>query len=236
MMSETAYARGGAPAAAKALREVTADQPPEVVAAINAAARPTVDKIITDLASGSKEADGAQADQGQKQRAFDQTVADLSLSLSRGATTPAGKAELDHAAQSITAAITRDGVGRFDEALGNSALGGPNYGNFNGDGLTNLDGMASADTGLAIAVMGQLNTAGKTSEADDILQNVNASTNCARRSATELPSRWWASRASARRASSGRCVTVFHCPASASPTARTPRWAAATSPGSFAWR
>lgn len=173
---EQAYQEGGAEAGAAKLEELTAGQPPEVAAQINAAARSTVDKILADLRSRSHDADGGQGEGSEEQRAFDQTLADLSAALGRGASTPQGKAELEHASQAITTAIREDGIGRFDEALGNTALGGPYYAEAFDEGfLTSPAGMANADTSLALAVVEDLNAAGSTGQADDVLQNLDAS-------------------------------------------------------------
>lgn len=162
---DAAYRSGGAEAAAKKLKEVTAGVPPEVAADINAAARPTVDKILADLdRTKGRGVDGDQLTGNDAARAFDRTVADLSAALSAGASTARGKAELDHAIGAITDSITRSGVGRFDEALGNTVLGGD---------TRDLSRAGQADTALAVGVMESLTAAGKTREADDILQNVN---------------------------------------------------------------
>jgi hypothetical protein len=172
---EAAYTKGGAAAAAKALADATAGKAPEIAAQINAAARPTVDQIIGSLAKDSKGADGDQVLTGRKQQQFDQTVADLSVALARGATTPVGKVELAHAAEGISTVIANDGIGRFDEALGNTVVGGPNLG-LNEDGKTRvvkLEGLASGSSALTTAVISQLKSAGKTRDANDVLQNVD---------------------------------------------------------------
>ena len=162
---EAAYRSGGAEAAARKLQELTANVSPDVAAQVVAAARTTVDRITADLAAKARDVDGDQYSNNEASRAFDRTVADLSAALNAGASTPAGKAELDRVTRTITDDIKANGIGRWDEALGNSALGGDAK-DFTRGGV--------GDTGLAVAVMDSLTASGKTGEANDILQNVNS--------------------------------------------------------------
>ncbi len=174
---DEAYRSGGAEAAAKKLREVTTGVTPQVAADIAAAARPTVDKVLADLERASNAVDGSQGTANAASRAFDRTVADLSAALAVGASTPKGQAELDHAVGAITESIEKNGVGRFDEALGNSALGGD---------MREEGRVAFADTALATGVMEALVASGKSGEADDILQNVTQSQNILNHAVGEL--------------------------------------------------
>lgn len=161
---EAAYRTGGAEAAARTLQELTVNASPEVAAQIVTAARSTVDKITADLTAKARDVDGDQFSNDEDSRAFDRTVADLSAALNAGASTPAGKAELERVTSVITSDIKTNGIGRWDEALGNSALGG--------DAKDYTKG-GVGDTGLAVSVMDSLTASGKTGEANDILQNVN---------------------------------------------------------------
>jgi len=163
-----AYREGGAEAAAAMLNSATIAFEPDVVARITEAARPTIDRIVDDLRAQSADADGSQAEGG----AFDATLANLSAAVGRG-----GGELLEHVTGRIAAIIQSDGIGRFDEALGNAVIGGPNYLGFHDEHLL-TDGGAmntTADARLALGVIEQLRSAGKTDEADDILQNVDAS-------------------------------------------------------------
>ncbi|MBL8957561.1 MAG: hypothetical protein JNK82_42700 [Myxococcaceae bacterium] len=169
---EQAYAEGGAEAAARMLNSATIAFEPDVVARITEAARPTIDRIVDDLRATSHDADGDQASRDDRQLAFDTTVANLSAAVGRGR-----GAMLEHVTHRIAGIVDSDGLGRFDEALGNTVLGGPSYLGFEGTHiLTDPSAMnTTADATLALGVIEQLNGSGKTGEADDILQNVDAS-------------------------------------------------------------
>ncbi len=172
-----AYREGGAQAAAAMLNSATIAFEPDVVARINEAAAPTIDAIVSDLREQSGDADGSQSSQGDAQRRFDATVANLSAALGRGASVPRGAEVLERVSADIADAIATDGPGRFDEALGNAVVGGPNFLGAPGAAvLTDGSSMTTtADASLALAVVDRLKAGGKTGEADDILQNVHAS-------------------------------------------------------------
>src|SRR5690606_39339788 len=67
----------------------------------------------------------------------------------------------------LTDVITDRGIGRFDEALGNTLLGGSPFAEDAG-----VENLSSA---LTMEVIRQLEARGETGTADDILQNVEAS-------------------------------------------------------------
>lgn len=153
---ETAYREKGAVEAAKVLREQTEKLSPEAAASILQKVKPTTDKIIADLNDKAKSADGSYGynfNNLEAQIGFDLTLADLSAAVGRASQSPNGKEIVKQFAAPIAEFIKENGVGRFDEALGKTiAFGG--------------------GAELSVEVINQLQAAGKTDEADDILQNV----------------------------------------------------------------
>ncbi len=153
---ETAYEEKGALEASKILREETEKLSPEATAQILPNVKPTTDKIIADLNSSAKPSDGNynyDFDRFETQVSFDQTLANLSSVAGRVSQTPNGANTVKEFAAPIVEYIKENGVGRYDEALGKTiALGG--------------------GAELSVEVISQLQAAGKTGEADDILQNV----------------------------------------------------------------
>jgi len=167
-----AYERGGAAAAAAELNRQTAGLNPNDAAAVVTGSQAVIDELVADLARTSEDADGGQTDQGSAQVAFDQTLADLNVALSRGASTELGQAAVGRVASAITAGIDENGMGRWDEALGNTLVGGPYF-----DSKSKVDpaGIANADSTLAQAVVRQLHDQGEEGRAHDILRNVKDS-------------------------------------------------------------
>lgn len=153
---ETAYKDKGAVEAAKVLREETEKLSPEAAASILRKVKPTTDKIIADLNDKAKSADGSYGydiNNIKEQIEFDSTLADLSAAVGRASQSPNGKEIVKQFAAPIAEFIKENGVARYDEALGKTiALGG--------------------GAELSVEVINQLQAAGKTDEADDILQNV----------------------------------------------------------------
>jgi len=137
-------------AAAKKLREVTANQSPEVAALTIQYAKPTIDRIAIELGKTAKDNDG---DYGDNKPKFDSVINDLAAAANKAASAPNGKAIVEQMAKSIVNNINKDDIGRFDEAFGKPIANG-------------------AGGELTAAVIKQLQAADRADQADDILQNV----------------------------------------------------------------
>lgn len=168
----TAYEQGGAQAAAAELRRQTEHLSPADAAAVVTGSQVVIDSIVADLGRTSGSADGGQREQGPDQVAFDQTLADLNVALSRGAETELGASAIARVTDAITQSIMQDGIGRWDEALGNTLVGGP-Y--FDSKGDIDPSGLAAGDATLARAVIQELHDLGESGKAEDILRNVKDS-------------------------------------------------------------
>lgn len=151
-------------AAAQKLREVTANQSPEVAALTIKYAKPTIDRITIELGRTAQEQDGGY---GDSKPDFDNVVNDLAVAANHAATAPNGKAAVEQIASSIVRNIDPEDVGRFDEALGKTIATG-------------------AGGELAAEVTQQLKAAGRVGQADDILQNVEDGINELHDRATEV--------------------------------------------------
>ncbi|HLT30174.1 MAG TPA: hypothetical protein VK013_09020 [Myxococcaceae bacterium] len=167
---EAAFEEGGAPEAATALREAVESAPsPEAARAIMEANQEHIDRVVEALGDASGGTDGSQFGlPNEAQVRFDQTVADLGLAAELAGRAPGGDAVIERLAGQLAEVITDRGIGRFDEALGNTLLGGNA---FDRDG-----GIERASSALTMEVIRQLAANGESGTADDILQNVEAST------------------------------------------------------------
>lgn len=141
-------------AAAQKLREVTENEPPEVVALIIEYSKPTLDLIANELGKTSDQYDGGYGDDKPD---FDNVINDLAIVANRAASAPNGNQAVSTIAATIVSQIDPDNVGRFDEALGKAVENGYPE--------------------LAAEVIKQLQAAGRTGQADDILQNVEDAIN-----------------------------------------------------------
>lgn len=167
---EAAFEEGGAPEAATALREAVESAPsPEAALAIMEANREHIDRVVEELGDNAGSVDGGQFGiPNEAQVLFDQTVADLALAAELAGEAPGGEAIIERLAGQLTEVITDRGIGRFDEALGSTLLGG--------HPLDEGGGIDRASSALTMEVVRQLAANGETDTADDILQNVEAST------------------------------------------------------------
>ena len=141
-------------AAAQKLREVTENQPPEVVALIVEYSKPTIDLIGNELNRTAERNDGGFGDDKPE---FDNVVNDLAIVANRAAQAPNGSEAVSTIAESVASRINPDDIGRFDEALGKTVENG--------------------NPELAAEVISQLQAAGRTDQADDILGNVEDAIN-----------------------------------------------------------
>lgn len=137
-------------AAAQTLADVTAAQTSEVAALTIHYAQPTIDRISIELGRTAQEQDGGYGDDRPD---FDGVVNNLAAAANNAAAAPGGQAAVDAIATSVVRNINPDDVGRFDEAFGKPVQ--------NGTGGE-----------LSAAVIRKLQAAGRTDQADDILQNV----------------------------------------------------------------
>ena len=141
-------------AAAQRLREVTENQPPEVVALIVEYSKPTIDLIGNELNRTAERNDGGYGDYKPE---FDNVINDLAIVANRAAQAPNGSEAVSIIAESVASRINPDDIGRFDEALGKTVENG--------------------NPELAAEVISQLQAAGRTDQADDILGNVEDAIN-----------------------------------------------------------
>lgn len=89
-------------AAARKLREVTENEPPEVVALIIKYAKPTLDAIGYELNLSSKQNDGSY---GSDKPKFDNVINDLAIVARRAAQAPGGSEAVSSIANSIIKGI-----------------------------------------------------------------------------------------------------------------------------------
>lgn len=145
-----AYQTGGPGAAARKLRELTANVSPEEAARIIAACRPTVEQIAADLGRSS-----AQGENAIPKGAFDQIVGDLTAACHRAAKSPGGRQAVAEVADSITRNVPAgsDAFNKFYSAF-ERAVGA-------GDGAE-----------LATEVTRQLQSAGRTTEAKFVFAGI----------------------------------------------------------------
>lgn len=141
-------------AAAARLVEVTENQPPEVVALIVEYSEPTIIQIGVELNKISNRNDG---DYNSDRPEFDDVVNDLSIVATRAAQAENGDDAVAIIARSLVTTINPEEIGRYDEALGRAVENG--------------------NPELAAEVINQLQAAGRTDQADDIMQNVEDAVN-----------------------------------------------------------
>ncbi len=140
-------------AIAKIVRIQAEKLSPGDAAALLQKIKPQVAPVVKRLIEAAVDADGSYDRDYANTKNFDAALADLSRAFSRAAQSPQGKALISELAKPIVEYIKKNGVARFDEALGKTIAQG-------------------GGAELAVEVMTQLKAAGKASEADDILQNV----------------------------------------------------------------
>ena len=163
---DAAYDKDGAGAAAAQLRSEAESAPPIVSAAILRSSQPTVEKIAKDLGDRSVRDDhpivvGRGALDQSKQIQFDRIVGDLAAASHAAERDPSGTAATEAVAKSLVQHLDPDNVGRTDEALGNAIA----------------DGKGAE---LSVAVVQQLKSAGRTHEADNVLNRVEDGLNTLR--------------------------------------------------------
>ena len=161
-----AYDKGGAEAAAAQLRSEAQSVPPIVSAAVLRSSQPTVEKIAKDLGDRSVRDDhpivvGRGAVDQSKQIQFDKIVGDLAAASHAAARDPSGTAATDAVARSLVQHLNPDDVGRTDEALGHAIA----------------DGQGAE---LSVAVVQQLEAAGRTHQAGNVLNRVEDGLNTLR--------------------------------------------------------
>ena len=149
-------------AAAATLVEVTENQPPEVVALIIEYSQPTIVQIGVELNRVSERYDGSY---NSDRPEFDEVVENLSIVAGRAALAENGDDTVEIIAESIVSTMSTNEIGRFDEAFGLA--------------------VESGNPELAAEVITQLQSAGRTNQADDILQNVEDAVNGIRNDLTD---------------------------------------------------
>ena len=150
-------------AAAAKLVEVTENQSPEVVALIVEYSEPTINQIGFELNRVSGRHDG---DYNSDRPEFDDVVNDLSIVANRAAQAENGDDAVAIIAESLRKTMDSDKIGRFDEAFGRAVENG--------------------NPELAAEVITQLQAAGRTDQADDIMQNVEDAINEIRNDLTDV--------------------------------------------------
>lgn len=136
-------------AASHQLEELTRNLTPEETALVLQYAQPMIDRIAADLGIRAESDDGSYGDD----RRFDEIISNLAAVTNKAALAPNGEEIVNAVAASLVANIDPEEIGRFDEAFGKAIE--------NGHGAQ-----------LSLAVVSQLNAAGRIGQADDVLQNI----------------------------------------------------------------